>query len=273
MLTMFVSVIIPAHRKEKTIQKNVRHIYEALLETRYEFEIITVVDGTSLDATFSEAKKFRRENVSVVGYERNRGKGYAIRYGMARAKGEFIAFIDAGMEIEPNGISMILEHMQWYNADIIVGSKRHPASKVKFPFIRQIYSYGYHFIVRILFRLNVRDTQSGLKVYKRKVLEDVLPRLVVKEFAFDVELLVVANHLGYRRIYEAPIEVDLSAYKDASTFKSFLFLDPMIRNMFMDTLSIFYRLYVLRYYDTGNKRRWVYDSELDMRVNTGESGK
>ena len=60
---------------------------------------------------------------------------------MSIAKGDYVAFIDAGMEIDPNGISMILEHMEWYNADIIVGSKRHPASQVNYPLERRIISF------------------------------------------------------------------------------------------------------------------------------------
>jgi glycosyltransferase involved in cell wall biosynthesis len=190
---------------------------------------------------------------------------------MARAKGDYIAFIDAGMEINPNGISMLLEHMEWYDADIIVGSKRHPASKTNLTPLRKIYSWGYYLGVKFLFGLKVRDTQAGLKIFKRKVLEKVLPRLLVKEFAFDVELLAVAHHLGFRRIFEAPVELDLD-FSDGSKFKKqyFPFFNKSIRGMLVDTIAIFYRLHVLRYYDDKSKRRWKYDKELDMRVNTGE---
>ena len=264
---MLVSIIVPAYKQEKTIQQDIENIYNVMSQTRWDFEIIVVADGLA-DKTFENVLKLKYKNVKVVGYQTNKGKGYAIRYGMARADGEFVAFIDSGMDINANGISLVLEHMQWYNADIIVASKRHLASKVTMPLIRKLYSFGYHIIVKLLFGLSVKDTQTGLKVFKRKVLEDVLPRLLVKEFAFDIELLAVSHHLGYKRIFEAPVEINLDI--DSSTFKKFLFLEPYIRRVLWDTLAVFYRLRILRYYDTGNKRKWIYDKELEMRVNTGQ---
>ena len=266
---MLVSIIVPAYKKEKLIYKNIKSIYDTMLKTRYKFEIIVVVDGI-FDKTFEEASKFKRKNVKVIGYRTNRGKGFAIRFGMYRAKGDFIAFIDAGMEIDANGISMILEHMIWYKADIIVGSKRHQASKVNYTAIRKIYSWGYHFGVKLLFRLKLTDTQVGLKVFRKEVLNKVLPRLVVKQFAFDIELLAVAHRLGFTRIYEAPVEMHLD-FVDSSFQKS-LFFDPLIRNILLDTLGVFYRMKFLQYYDDKNSRKWVYDTELHMKINTGEIG-
>ncbi|OGC57555.1 hypothetical protein A3H26_03270, partial [candidate division WWE3 bacterium RIFCSPLOWO2_12_FULL_36_10] len=260
---MFVTIIVPAYKKEKLIYKNIKSIYETMVKTRYRFEIIVVVDGF-LDKTFENASKFRRKNVKVIGYRTNRGKGFAIRFGMYRAKGDFIAFIDAGMEIDANGISMILEHMIWYKADIIVGSKRHQASKVNYTIMRKIYSWGYHFGVKLLFRLKLTDTQVGLKVFRREVLKKILPRLVVKQFAFDIELLAVAHRLGFTRIYEAPVEMHLDFID--SSFQKSLFLDPLIRNILRDTLGVFYRMKFLQYYDDKSSRKWVYDTELHMKI-------
>lgn len=261
-----VSVIIPAYKQEKTIKKDLIDVYNTMSQTRWSFEIIVVVDGFN-DRTLEEARRFKEKNVKIVGYETNRGKGYAVRYGMARARGDYIAFIDAGMDINPNGVSMILEHMEWYNADIIVGSKRHLASKINYPSFRRFYSWVYHVFVKILFGLKVRDTQSGLKVFKREVLEKVLPRLLVKTFAFDVEMLAVSKYLGFDRIYEAPIQIDW--VEGNTNFTPLMFLDKNIRRIILDTLAVFYRLRILRYYSDVSKRRWVYDKELDMKINTG----
>jgi len=184
---------------------------------------------------------------------------------MVRSRGDLIAFIDAGMDINPNGLSMVLEHMEWYGADVIVGSKRHPASKVpSYPWIRKVYSFGYHFLVWLLFGVKLRDTQAGLKIFKRMVLEKVLPRLLVKTHAFDIEVLAVTRHLGFERIFEAPIEVDTKSFRFTSTVSW-----RTVRRMLQDTLAVFYRLRILRYYDDHNRRRWRYDPELDLRINTG----
>jgi glycosyltransferase involved in cell wall biosynthesis len=258
-----LSVIVPAYKQEKTIDKDLLRIKGVLDQIRYDYELICVVDGKT-DGTYQRAKKVASRKIKIVGYKNNRGKGYAIRYGMARSRGSLVAFIDAGMDIDPNGISMILEHMEWYEADIIVGSKRHPASQVEYPFLRKIYSLGYQILVRLLFGLKLRDTQAGLKIFRRPVLERVLPRLLVKRFAFDVELLAVANRLGFKRIYEAPIKIDPKRFTFTSTIRS-----KTVWEMLIDTLAVFYRLKILHYYDDGNKRKWRYDPDLNFRVNIG----
>jgi len=264
---MLVSIIIPAYRQEKSIKEDIRRVYNVMTKTRWDFEIIVVVDGFE-DKTFEEASALDLAEVTVVGYKDNKGKGYAIRYGMARAVGDYVLFIDAGMDIDPNGISMILEHMEWYNADIIVGSKGHPVSKTNYPIFRKIYSVGYHLIVRLLFGLRLRDTQTGLKVYRREILEKILPRLLVKRFAFDIEILAVAYHLGYRRIFEAPVEINWNNIN--TNFTPLVIFDPEIRAMLLDTMAIFYRLRLLNYYNDDKKRAWIYDPELDMQINTGK---
>lgn len=229
--------------------------------------MICIVDG-KIDKTYQKAAKFAKShsNVKVVGYETNRGKGYAVRFGMARAKGDIIAFIDAGMDLNPNGLSMLLEHFEWYQADIIVGSKRHPVSKVEYPLLRQILSIGYQILTRVLFGLKVKDTQVGMKFLRREVVEKVLPRLLVKAFAFDIELLAVANDLGYKRIYEAPVE--LKGSLDSSTIATKGFLRTAFWMMW-DTFAVFYRLRILRYYSDSNHRKWRFDPELNFRVNVG----
>lgn len=238
----FLSVIIPIYKQEQSIIKNLRSIKRVLDKIRYSHEIIAVVDGI-IDKSLEKIKKAKIHGVRTLGYVQNQGKSYAIRLGMKAAKGDYVMFIDSGMEIDPNGISMLLEHMEWYEADVIVGSKRHPASFVNYSFVRKLLSFGYYSIVKLLFGIRVHDTQAGIKVFKKKVLEKILPRLVEKQFAGDLEMLVVANSMGFKRIYEAPIKLDykLSKLTSAATLKS-------IVGIFVDTLAIFYRKNILRYY-------------------------
>jgi len=186
---------------------------------------------------------------------------------MAESSGDVVGFMDAGMDLNPVGLSMLLDHFEWYNADVIVGSKRHPASKVNYPWQRRILSVGYQILVWLLFGLKVRDTQVGMKFFKREILEKVLPRLLVKHFAFDVEMLAVANFLGYKRIYEAPVDIRLR-FGGASTITSQKFLRTVLA-MLVDTLAVFYRLRVLNYYSDRNKRKWRFDPELNFRINVG----
>ncbi len=261
----FISIIVPVYKQAKTIRQDIYSIHDTLERIRYDYEIIVVIDGLNIDNSFNELKKLKLKNLKVVGYKTNHGKGYAIRYAMARSKGDYIAFIDAGMEIDPNGLSLIIEQLEWYQADIIVGSKHHPASLVDYPIDRKIISFGAQIISKLLLNINVRDTQAGLKIFKRNVLETVLPRLLLKNYAFDLELLSVSNRLGFSRIYEAPIKLtyDFGSLTHATGLK-------IILNCLYDALAVFYRLRLRKYYDDKNRRKWIYDKELDMRVNTGK---
>ena len=99
----------------------------------------------------------------------------------------------------------------------------------------------YQVVVRLLFNLNVRDTQTGLKLFRRQVLHEALPLLAIKKFAFDLELLVVARQLGYRDVCEAPIVLEYQ-------FESTVNLGSAWRVLW-DTAAIFYRLRILRYYE------------------------
>ena len=243
----FLSLIIPVYKQEKTIVRNLNEIKLVLDNIRYDYEIIAVIDG-NFDKSFEKIKKAKIPKVKCIMYKENQGKSFAIRIGMNESKGDYVMFLDAGMEIHPNGISMLLEHMEWYDADIIVGSKRHPASFVTYPLLRKVLSFGYYLLVKILFGIRVHDTQAGIKIFKKPVLEKILPRLIEKKFAGDLEMLVVADTLGFKRIYEAPIKLDynLSKITTAATWRS-------IVGIMVDTLAIFYRKNILHYYKTSKK--------------------
>ena len=170
----FLSLIIPVFRQENTIVSNLRQITKVMEKIRYDHEIIVVIDGM-VDNSYKKIKEAKIPKVKTITYKKNQGKAWALRLGLGNARGDYAMFIDSGSEIDPNGISMLLEHMEWYNADIIVGSKRHPASYIHYPLDRMIFSYGYYFLVKLLFGLKVRDTQAGIKIFRKTVLEKILP--------------------------------------------------------------------------------------------------
>ncbi len=240
---MQLSLIIPIYRQEKTIVENMKHILGALEKTRFSYEVICVVDG-NVDRSLMLLQGAKLLFTHVYGYEKNHGKSYAIRYGMERANGEYVMFMDAGMEIDTSGISMLMEHMIWYEADIIVGSKRHPVSRVTYAGIRRFLSLGYYLFVKILFGITIHDTQAGIKVFRRSVLQKILPKLVEKKFCGDLEMLVAAKANGFGRIYEAPIKLNyqFATLTSASSIKSIL-------GMLRDTCALYFRLYFLRYYN------------------------
>lgn len=243
MLDGRISVIMPAYNESAAIFNNLRETVETLYELRYDFEVIVVDDG-SHDGTFVQAAKLiasHGETVRVIRYDKNQGKGNALMCGAAYATGEYMVFIDADMDLHPRQLPLFFEIMSSSGADVVIGSKRHPLSNVNYPLLRQIYSIVYYTMIRLLFGLPVRDTQTGLKVFKAKVLRDVFPRVLVKRFAFDIEVLANAHRLGYT-IVDAP--VTLHFQRSAGRVK---FSDAKV--IFLDTLGVFYRMRVLRYYD------------------------
>jgi len=179
--------------------------------------------------------------VRVVRYDENRGKGSALICGAWYATGEYVVFLDADMDLHPAQLPTFFAIMEIENADVVIGSKLHPLSNVNYPQTRRILSKGYYAMVRVLFGLPVRDTQTGLKIFRAAVLREVFPRVLVKRFAFDIELLALAHYLGYN-IPQAPVTLRFTRGFGRIQFRDVL-------NVFQDTLGIFYRLRLLRYYD------------------------
>lgn len=237
---MDLSVVVPAYREGPRIYDNLRHLLAELDQLHVSYEVLVVSDGNT-DATAAEAERVDSPNVTVLQYAVNRGKGYALAHGVRHSKGELVTFIDADMELHPREIKRFIDLMQEKNLDIVIGSKRHPDSRVAYPAFRRLQSAAYQLLIRLLFHLDVRDTQTGLKLFRRQVLLEVVPRLAVKQFAFDLELLVVARRLGYRRIAEAPIQLQ---YQFESTIRP-----SAVYQILWDTAAIFYRLHILKYYD------------------------
>jgi hypothetical protein len=126
-------------------------------------------------------------------------------------------------------------------------------SDVEYPPLRRLYSRAWQLLVRVLFRLKVRDTQTGLKLIRRELLADVLPRMLEKHFAFDLELLVVAKHLGYREFLEAPVRI---GERFGSTVSP-----RAVTGMILDAFAIFYRLNIIRYYDVYDESPLIQPAE------------
>jgi glycosyltransferase involved in cell wall biosynthesis len=234
-----LSVVVPAYREGRRIYANILRLVGELDKLGVPYEVVVVSDGNT-DSTVSEARRVQAPTVRVFHYPMNIGKGFALSCGVDQSVGDLVTFIDADMELDPANIAGFIEIMQSSGCDAVIGSKRHPESKVAYPKFRRLQSAVYQLLVRVLFNLNVRDTQTGLKLFRRQVLQEALPLLAIKRFAFDLELLVVAHQLGYRNIREAPIQLEYQ-------FESTVNLGSAWRVLW-DTAAIFYRLRILRYY-------------------------
>jgi glycosyltransferase involved in cell wall biosynthesis len=240
-----LSVVIPAFNEGERIARTLKETSSCLKAYFRSFEIIIVDDG-SRDKTAAAAKAAIKslrlgDRAHVISYPVNQGKGWALRQGTLAARGECIAFFDADLDIAPQHIVDYYCVLQREDADAVVASKRHPESQLTYARSRVIISNIYYWFNRIFFRLNIKDTQTGMKVFRRQILLAVLPRLLGKRFAFDLELLVNIRRLG-GEINSQPVTIT-----GHETFGRIRFIS--LWHAFVDTLAIFYRVYVLRYYN------------------------
>lgn len=237
---MKLSVIMPAYMKEDVIQEVLLKTEEMLSSFGIPYEIIVVDDG-SKDRTKNMALQYDSPNVKVVGYDENMGKGNAIKYGCRYLNGDIVAFLDADNDLCPSQLETFIRIMGDKKADVVIGSKLHPDSVVDYPLFRRILSCGYRWFNKGLFNLDVHDTQVGQKLFQRKVLNDVMPRILVKRYAFDLEVLVNAHHQGYK-IVEAPIKLGYDFSGSSVNYGA-------VSRIFVDTCAIFYRLKIKKYYE------------------------
>jgi glycosyltransferase involved in cell wall biosynthesis len=242
MLSRSISVVMPAYNEAPHILDNLREVVLAVAQD-YDYEIIVVDDG-SQDLTYHEALKFVAPDparVRVVRYDENLGKGNALMCGTWFARGDYVVFLDADMDLHPSQLPNFFAIMDKTKADVVIGSKRHPESKVDYPFIRRVYSAVYYTIIRLMFGLPIKDSQTGLKIFRSEVLQRVLPRILVKRFAFDIEVLANAHRLGYS-IADGPVTLQFRRTVGRIRMKDVL-------NILTDTLAIYYRMNILHYYD------------------------
>lgn len=239
-----LSVLMPAYNEDRHIVENVRRVRDVIRHTG-EFEIIVVDDG-STDRTLQELEKARSiiPELKLVSLGKNVGKGHALKMGFAAATGDYVFFLDSDLDLPPEQMEVLWAAMEEGESDVVIGSKRHPKSKVDYPLQRRIYSMGYFFLVKLMFGLPIRDTQTGLKLFKRKVLEKCFPKLLIKSFAFDLELLMLAHYYNFK-ITEAPVMVTFR-YKMGGVGMQTAW------DIWWDTMALFYRLRILRYYDKLN---------------------
>ena len=207
-----------------------------------QWELVVIDDGSS-DDTYEKALQLKEKYPQLIVKRNpfNRGKGRAIKKAMHHISGDYVVWLDADMDLHPVQVQTLFDIMTLDSADIVIGSKFHPNSVVNYPLERRIISLGYYILVVVLFNLPCHDTQTGIKLFRTDVLKKVFPRILVKKFAFDLEVLVNAHHLGYK-IAEAPIVLNTKRRYGRIGLRA-------IFTTLWDTLAIFYRMYILRYYD------------------------
>jgi dolichol-phosphate mannosyltransferase len=241
-----LSFVVPAYNEENSIEASLVTLDDVVGTKKLQYEIVVVDDG-SKDNTLSKAIKYAnsKDHVKIVTYDKNAGKGYAVKAGFMQTTGDIVVFADSDMEIDLSVIPNYVKALE--RGDIVIASKWHQQSEIEMPLVRKLLSRSFNVLVRVLTGAKLKDTQVGLKVIKRSSFTDVFPRLTVKRYAFDVELLAVANLYGLK-VVEMPVQLKMNA-----NFKT-----TEVWRMFIDLLGIAYRLRIRRFYqkEVSHSGKW-----------------
>lgn len=242
------SLVVPAYNEGLKIYDNLMTIVKTLDSfgdvVEDGFEIIPVNDG-SRDNTGDELFRAGKddERIHPVSYEINKGKGGAVREGVCACKGDLIGFLDADLDLSPEHFRSFLKKQKESGCDIVIGSKMHQESKLEYPPARKLFSFGYYCLMKVLFGMKVKDTQTGVKLFKADIIKEVVALQRVKGYAFDVEQLALAFRMG-ATIVEMPITLE---YQREESFGRIRFKD--IWKMFTDTIGIWWNVRVHKTYN------------------------
>ena len=186
---MKLSIIIPCYNESKDIAKNVEIVKEYLNSKAIDYELLLVNDG-SKDNTKEVIESI--SGVKALSYDKNRGKGGAVKYGIENAIGDYVLFMDADLSTDISAIEQVIELAPSY--DFIIGSRHAKGSviKKKQPWTRVFIGWCCRLIVKMLFHTKLKDTQCGFKAMQIDVAKKIVEKQLVTNFAFDVEYIYIA---------------------------------------------------------------------------------
>ncbi len=203
----YLSVIIPSYKEGKRIGKNLMEIKKYLDTHNFSYEILVVVDG-SPDNTAEIARSYKDKicNLIVIDNPENRGKGYVVRQGLLKARGELRLFLDADGSTSITHLNSFLPQFKKHY-DVVIGSRDIKGAHIQVhqPKYREIMGDMGNWLIRIVLGLwEYPDTQCGFKMLNEKAAKAIASRMVVDRFGFDFELIVLAKKMGFH-IKQMPV--------------------------------------------------------------------
>lgn len=206
---MKISVIIPMYNEEKIIRDTAKQVYEYMTERfgEGEFEVLFSNDG-SLDKCAEAVSALELPGIKVTGYEKNRGKGCAVRTAILESVGDFVVFTDADLAYGTQVIGSLYDsYLENSDAGVFIGSRNIGADGYsEYTFLRKIMSKTYIKVVCLFGGFKLSDFQCGCKAFTKEAAKKIFSLCEIDGFAFDLEALMLAGKSGYK-IVEIPVKI------------------------------------------------------------------
>jgi len=230
-LTRSVSVVIPAYNEEKRLPQTIKRVRCYLAQSAWEFCEILLVDDGSRDATVRRVQSMEAGGapIRVMRNPGNRGKGYGVRNGIQKAKGEWTLVTDADLSTPMTELEKLWAAARESGAQVAIGSRALDRSLIGVhqPWLRETAGKLFNVAVRLVTGLPFHDTQCGFKLFETRAGREIFRRQKIERFGFDVEALFVARRLGYG-VIEVPVEWnDVKGTKVSVIGGLTAFLDPV----------------------------------------------
>ena len=255
-MTKTISYLIPVYNEEKRLIKSAAALRNAVIPAELELEKIIFVNDGSTDETLSLLNKFGQEiendtgvTVEIISYNDNKGKGYAIRKGMAASNSDYTLFFDADMATPLSELEKFIPYME-AGENVIVGTRKNGESTVikHQPKIREVLGRVYTLLSQAVLNTWVTDFTCGFKAFSRQAKNDIFNRGKIDRWGYDSEILFLAKELGYKIREKAVLWSD--------DRNSRVKISSAMFTSFIELLRI--RLYnVTGQYNIGYAKRWA----------------
>ena len=205
---MKVSIIIPAYNESAVVFENMTFLDGKCKEYFDDYEIVVVSDGSTDKTREIVKEKLVPLGIVDAGYDKNRGKGGALKAGVAAASGDVIVTTDCdlayGTEVIRQAVELLEENPE---SELLIGSRSKSKDGFEgYPLLRRVASKVYFSMISIIAGIKVSDSQCGFKIYRRDAGKKLFELLETYSFAFDLEILMRATRLGYK-IAEMPVKI------------------------------------------------------------------
>ncbi len=202
---IFLSIIIPLYNEEDRLF-NLKTIYQYLNHKKFKWEMILINDGSN-DNTQKEVKKIIKENknTQLFSYSKNEGKGYAIKLGMLKARGQYRLFTDIDLSTPIEEFDKFIPFLKKF--DVIIGSRKISGSKIIIhqTGTREILGKGFTKLSQIILQLQTTDFTCGFKCFSKDAAEKIFNKQKIYGWGFDSEILFLARKFGFK-VKEIPVK-------------------------------------------------------------------